>query len=348
MRILCLLLLSLFNPCLTATSNNDFTVNYENEYTFQKYINAQEVNQDVFNVIQDQSDMIKQKRMNGERVCNLLEFSGIGAYGALTTGLASKLNSQGLMNKTYDAISGSSGASINALIGSKVNDNNKALFLMRNIWASFKDNFIYMNDTNADFEKDWGFLDNAPLKQTIKNIDKITGNIYYKDAIVDYVSLLNNSGISVNLRNNPNEVSDIIASSMNMPIFFKKMMYKNEYVIDGSIDGFTDVQDLLSIIDCNYYVIDLFTYNFVYNNHNINSFEEYFRGISNTALNMLVELYHFNENDCKGEEIGIINLFNTEAPRQHQSKNFINYNNSREFLIEGINSNYLFNTVKIC
>lgn len=330
-------------------SNDDFVINYENEPIFQQMIKEQPVNYDALKTIQQQNYEMKQKQENGQTVCNILEFSGIGPWGSLSVGLGSKLRQQGFLNKTYDITVGTSGASINAMISGKIQNIDKAFYVMRGFWSSLKDKYVYINESQY-FEQNWGSLNNAPLQQTIGNLDKLTGPTYYRDVIVTVTNLQHsNYDNNYNLKYNSNQEHQIIAASMNLPFYFQKMLLNGEYVVDGSFYSFSSVTDIIGVKQCDYYNYDIIGYAMQNKKIAIYNINEYIESFAKLFSRLLINTDRM-QNSCNSPigTVNIYNLFPSSFVHHNQFNKITDYSNTTAVIIDGLTSNYTLETFDLC
>lgn len=339
-------LLLIFSSFTLSTSS---FVNFDKEPHFQDLIREQNYDYDTMKIIEKQNLYTDKLRSNNKTVCNVLEFAGIGPFAGVSVGLGSRIAQQGLLNKSYDIVTGSSGSAINALIAGKFQDISKALYIMRGFWSSLQNKYVYYNDS-SNFLEEWGSLNNSPLKQTIKNLDKATGTIYFRDVEVDVTNLNYNEGIlyKLNDEKNINRVEEIVSASMNFPFYFQKMMLDGDYITDGSLFGFTSFSDIIGLRDCDYFVFDVIGYILNYNHHTINSFEEYIKNVFYTLTDMPVELNNIVGDNCDHPK-GIINVYSSHSNVHHeQNKNIIEYSNVTNWISDGIKNDYSFKSVPFC
>lgn len=319
---------------------------------FQDLIQKQPIDTTVLKQLDTQNTITQTKINQGMKVCNVLEMSGIGAFGAISAGLGSKLYEQGMLNKSYDVIVGSSGTAINALLLGKSQDIGKSFSVMRGFWSSLQNKYVYVENSSV-IEENWGFLSNKPLQQTISNLAKVTGNTYYRNTLVN-VGNLNYQKIDTYDLSDPinnGMENQIIPASMNLPFYFEKMMLNGNYSIDGAIGGMTSFNSIRSIKECDYYNFDIIT---VYDNihkQSIHDFKSYYISLGNFAgIFFLKEKIKFYSS-CKNP-MGTINIYNSQGNNMmyHHDKlhKIIDYSNGTKWISVGIANDYDFYSIPFC
>lgn len=335
--------------CLLALYSSfaqpDIFNKYDNEYL--DLINHQPINSESQQIIEKQNVDMQYRISQGDSICNILEFSGIGSFTGLTVGLGSKLRQQGFLNKTYDAVAGSSGGAINAMIIGKFDNVDKGFYVMRGFWSSIQNKFIYTNESD-NFSKDWGFLNNAPLQQTITNLDKLTGQQYYRNVYTNIVNLNQKSPQMYDMSNTTLNASTIISATMNMPLFFKRMLLNGDYVIDGSFYGYTMLEQILGEKQCDFINYDLITYNSINTKSIINSFEDYLNNLIYSLENRFIEINAVVNSKCSFP-IGNINIFNLDGNYHYnQIERGMDFSNMSSIISQGITSSYTFKSIPFC
>lgn len=335
------------SPSMTE-QGNDFEISYAQEPYYQELIKQQPINYESLKTIQQQNADIQRRKELGQNVCNVLEFSGVGAYAGLTVGLGSKLRQQGYLNKTYDTTAGSSGAALNAMIPGKIENLDKAFYVMRGFWSSLKNKYVFVNESSG-FEQNWGAYNNAPFQQTILNLDKLTGPTYYRDSFVDVTNMNYMAANTYNLKEYSTMEQVLVAASMNFPIYFQKMTINGDYVMDGSLFGFTMFETVTGNKNCDYYNFDVITYSNSNHKLEITAFGDYIRSIFNVGIgNFMDELEDIMDNTCSQPK-GVINVYNLDnVSHHHQIEKVFDFSNTTGIITTGITNPFTVKTYPLC
>ena len=191
--------------------------------------------------------------------CNILSFSGGGAFGAVEVGILDSLN----LN-SYDMITGVSAGGLNTgFLSYFNNDKNNLQEGIDNLKT------IYMNLTNDDVYKhgygqilrSWSYYDTTPLELTLERqllgLKYSSGN---RPALIGSTNL--NTGLFDIFRfdsETKKRQVDILMATSAIPLVFPPHQIDGNYYVDGGMIANEIVSGITSYIDCKQYNITFIT-----------------------------------------------------------------------------------------
>ena len=187
--------------------------------------------------------------------CNILSFSGGGAFGAVEVGILDALN----LN-SYDMITGVSAGGLNTGFLSYFNSDKHNLQdgidNLKNIYTNLTNDDVYKHGY-AQIARTWSYYDTTPLEITLeKNLLGLKYSYGSRPSLIGSTNL--NTGLFDIFRfdaESKKRQLDILMATSAIPLVFPPREIDGHYYVDGGVIANEIISGITSYIDCNQYNI---------------------------------------------------------------------------------------------
>jgi predicted patatin/cPLA2 family phospholipase len=195
-------------------------------------------------------------------MCNVLSFSGGGAFGAVEVGILDAINLP-----AYDMITGVSAGGLNAGFLSYFNsDNNNmqnGIDNLKNIYSSLTNDDVYKHGY-GQLLRTWSYYDTTPLELTLaRELSKLSYPLIQSKKRHTLIGSTNvNSGLfDIFKFEEYNKIKqlDILMATSAIPLVFPPREINNNYYIDGGVIANEIVSGISSYLECDKYNITFIT-----------------------------------------------------------------------------------------
>jgi NTE family protein len=191
--------------------------------------------------------------------CNVLSFSGGGAFGAVEVGI---LDSMNLNN--YDMITGVSAGGLNtgflSYFNSDKNNLEQGIDNLKNIYVNLTNDDVYKHGY-GQLLRSWSYYDTTPLQLTLeRHLLSLRYNSGIRPALIGSTNL--NTGLFDIFRfdtQSKQRQVDILMATSAIPLVFPPHEIDGHYYVDGGVIANEIISGISSYLECNQYNITFIT-----------------------------------------------------------------------------------------
>lgn len=209
-------------------------------------------------------DLYDKKQVSSTPVietCNVLSFSGGGAFGAVEVGILDSLNLD-----NYDMLTGVSAGGLNTGFLSYFNSDNHNLQdgidNLRNIYSNLTNDDVYKHGY-GQLMRTWSYYDTTPLELTL---ERHLAGLQYLDPYKSRPALIGSTNINTGLfdifrfdMETKKRQLDILMATSAIPLVFPPHEMGGHYYVDGGVIANEIISGISSYINCNQYNITFIT-----------------------------------------------------------------------------------------